>query len=78
MRRENIKYLTLRGYFSGYMPVDRRELHHALEYAQLDTARATQIYFWWVPRSFDLARRSGRRSRARNFRAFRRMCEPRA
>ena len=36
--------------------------------------RATRrVYFGWVPRCYDLARRSGRRARARNFREFRRL-----
>ena len=36
--------------------------------------RATrQMYFWWLPRYYDLARRSGRRARARNFREYRRL-----
>ena len=33
-----------------------------------------RLYLWWVPRCFDLARRGGRRTRARNFAAFRRLC----
>ena len=42
--------------------------------ARACTRAARRVYFAWVPRCFDLARRSGRRARARNFRAFRRLC----
>ena len=43
----------------------------AAEDARRNAAR--QLYFWWVPRCFDLARRGGRRTRARNFAAYARM-----
>ena len=45
------------------------------KHADANAGAARQLYYWWVPRSFDLARQSGRRTRARNLRTFRRMCE---
>ena len=78
-----ISYLILRGALYGYAPEgenDLRELKKLLAYAQADATPAAQVsraarraYFWWLPLCFALARRSGRRTARRNFRAFRRL-----
>ena len=69
------EYLMLRGMFTGSLA--RRTKEVLLTGARARARAARRVYLrsscWWIPRYFDLARRSGRRARARNFREFRRL-----
>ena len=82
--RDLAKHLILRGVVCGCIHSNDPNLcnfKRAFMCAQLDAPQASRaarrIYFGWLPRCFDLARRSGRRTRARNFRVFRRLCDTR-
>ena len=75
-RVEIVKYLNRQGKLSiSVSSLTGRYLAYcARAEPGLRKKAAATLYFWWVPRCFGLARQSGRRTRARNYRKYQRIC----